>query len=44
MKLHIPLGLEKLDKKEKLSPNTGQPKLPGIWSIAFGGEAHECNK
>lgn len=28
---------------EKLSPTIGQPKVPGMVSIAFG-EAHECSK
>jgi len=43
MKLKIPDGLENSDRKEKLSPTTGQPRLPGTTSIAFG-EVHECRK
>ena len=43
MKLKIPEGLENSDRKEKLSPTTGQPKLPGITSIAFG-EVHVWSK
>lgn len=40
MKLQIPAGLPNSDIKEKLSPTIGQPKFPGISSIAFG-EPHE---
>jgi hypothetical protein len=36
MKLKIPEGLEKSERNEKLSPTIGQPKLPGIPSIALG--------
>lgn len=36
MKLNIPEGLENSDIKEKLSPMTGQPRLPGMTSISFG--------
>lgn len=43
IKLKMPGGLEKSDRNDKLSPITGQPKLPGIPSIAFG-EVHVCRK
>jgi len=36
MKLKIPEGLEKSERKEKLSPTIGQPRLPGMPSIALG--------
>ena len=39
----MPDGLEKSDRKEKLSPIIGQTKLPGIPSIAFG-EVRICIK
>jgi len=43
MKLNIPAALENADRKEKLSPTTGQPKLPGITSISFG-EIRDCSQ
>lgn len=36
MKLKIPAELEKAERKEKLSPTTGHPRVPGILSIALG--------
>jgi len=36
MKLKIPEGLEKSERNEKLSPTIGQPRLPGMPSIALG--------
>lgn len=36
MKLKIPAGLENSDIKEKVSPTSGQPRLPGMPSISFG--------
>lgn len=44
MKLNMPAGLENSEMNEKLSPTIGQPKLPGILSIAFGEPHIRINK
>lgn len=35
MKLRMPAGLEKSEMKEKVSPMTGQPIVPGMSLISF---------
>jgi hypothetical protein len=35
MKLRMPAGLEKPEMKEKVSPTTGQPIVPGMSLISF---------
>lgn len=44
MKLKIPEGLEKSERNEKLSPTIGQPRLPGMPSIALGERVTYNNK